>query len=300
MKSEFNALHLTLAHRLLDYVRAGHLPAGHHLTEQSLAQALGASRSPVRAALAYLAEKGIVGAQPPRRGVFLLKGADELGVVEHELGASQDDEVYLQLARDKLSGSWGETLSENDAMRRYGLTRERLRRILARAANEGWMEQRASKGWSFLPMIDGPQACAESYALRQMLEPAAMLLPDFAIDSAVLQRVRLQQQALADGGWRHAGHAEMYQANATFHEALASLSGNRFIAQTVTRQNQLRRLLEYQETIDRDRIRRQCLEHLAILDLLERGERAQAAELLARHLGNASQEKVQQLQRAAR
>jgi DNA-binding GntR family transcriptional regulator len=89
----------------------------------------------------------------------------------------------------------------------------------------------------------------------------------------------------------------MYQANATFHEALASLSGNRFIAQTVTRQNQLRRLLEYQETLDRERIRRQCLEHLAILDLLEKGERAQASALLARHLGNASEEKVQQLER---
>ncbi|MGE8591203.1 MAG: FCD domain-containing protein, partial [Alcaligenes sp.] len=83
-------------------------------------------------------------------------------------------------------------------------------------------------------MIDGPQACEESYALRQLLEPAAMLLPGFAIDTAVLRRVRRQQQALAEGGWRHAGHAEMYQANATFHEALASLSGNRFIAQTVT------------------------------------------------------------------
>ncbi|MGE8591204.1 MAG: GntR family transcriptional regulator [Alcaligenes sp.] len=108
MKNEFNSLHVTLAHRLLDYVRAGHLQAGHHLTEQSLAQALGASRSPVRGALAYLAEKGVVGPQPPRRGLFLLKGADELGVVEQELGASQDDEAYLQLARDKLScaASW--------------------------------------------------------------------------------------------------------------------------------------------------------------------------------------------------
>jgi hypothetical protein len=56
-------------------------------------------------------------------------------------------------------------------------------------------------------------------------------------------------------------------------------------------------LLEYQETLDRERIRRQCLEHLAILDLLEKGERAQASALLARHLGNASEEKVQQLER---
>ena len=56
MKSQSNSLHVTLAHRLLDYVRAGHLQAGHHLTEQSLAEALGASRSPIRGALAYLAQ----------------------------------------------------------------------------------------------------------------------------------------------------------------------------------------------------------------------------------------------------
>lgn len=299
METSINSLHVTLAHRVIEYIRTERLQAGHHLTEQSLEETLGASRSPIRGALAYLAQKGIVSPQPPRRGLFLTRNAADLGVIDNDLTTSAEEQGYLALARDQLAGQLPAVLSENEAMRRYSLTRERMRRVLARAANEGWMEQRASKGWSFLPMIDGPQACEESYALRLALEPAAMLMPGFAIDSDVLRRIRTQQQALAGGGYRTAGHAEMFQANATFHEALASLSGNRFIVQTIIRQNQLRRLLEYRETDDRERVRRQCEEHLAILDLLERGERSAAAQLLTRHLSNASRDKVLQLSKTA-
>lgn len=299
MGTGINSLHITLAHKLIEHIRTERLPAGHHLTEQSLEIALGTSRSPIRGALAYLAQKGIVAPQPPRRGLYLTRDAANLGVIDNELTTTTEEQTYLALARDKLAGLLPDVLSENEAMRRYSLTRERMRRVLARAANEGWIEQRASKGWSFLPMIDGPQACQESYDLRLALEPTAMLMPSFAIDSDVLRRIRTQQQSLADGGYRTAGHVEMFQANATFHEALAGLSGNRFIVQTIIRQNQLRRLLEYRETDDRERVRRQCIEHLAILDLLERGERSEAARLLTEHLGNASHEKVLQLNKAA-
>ncbi|NYT65636.1 GntR family transcriptional regulator [Alcaligenaceae bacterium] len=299
MGTGINSLHVTLAHRLIEHIRTEHLPAGHHLTEQSLEVALGTSRSPIRGALAYLAQKGIVAPQPPRRGLYLTRDAADLSFIDSELTTTTEEQAYLALAHDKLAGLLPDVLSENEAMRRYSLTRERMRRVLARAANEGWIEQRASKGWSFLPMIDGPQACQESYELRLALEPTAMLMPSFAIDSEVLRRIRTQQESLADGGYRTAGHVEMFQANATFHEALAGLSGNRFIVQTIIRQNQLRRLLEYRETDDRERVRRQCVEHLAILDLLERGERAEAARLLTEHLGNASHEKVLQLRKAA-
>jgi DNA-binding GntR family transcriptional regulator len=294
-----SSLHVTLAHRVLDHIRTERLPAGYHLTEQSLEGVLGTSRSPIRGALAHLARKGIVVPRPPRRGLFLACDAAELAVADGELGAPVEERAYLALARDRLAGRLPAVLTENEAMRRYNLTRDRLRRVLGRAANEGWIEQRASKGWSFLPMIDGPEACAESYALRGVLEPTAMLMPGFAIDSTVLRRLRTQQQALAGGLYRTAGHVEMFQANSTFHEALAGLSGNRFVIQIVIRQNQLRRLLEYRETDDRERVRRQCEEHLAILDLLERGERRAASRLLTDHLAHASRDKVRQLTEAA-
>ena len=286
------ALHTRLAHRVLDHIRAERLPAGHHLTEQSLERVLGTSRSPVRGALAQLAERGIVVTRPPRRGLFLALDAAEIAAGDDPHGEEQE---YLALARDRLAGSLPAVLGETEAMRRYGLTRERMRRVLARAAEEGWIEQRAGKGWSFLPMIDGPEACAESYALRGAVEPAAMVMPGFRIDSAVLARLRHQQEGLAAGGHRTAGRVQLFQANATFHEALARLSGNRFVAQLITRQNQLRRLLEYRMSSDRGRVRRQCEEHLAILARLERGERAEAARLLGEHLAAAGEDKVRQL-----
>ncbi len=285
-------LHTRLAHRVLDHIRAERLPAGHHLTEQSLEGVLGTSRSPVRGALQQLQERGIVSPRPPRRGLFLALDAAEIAAEDE---APHEEQDYLALARDRLAGRLPAVLTETEAMRRYGLTRERVRRVLARAAEEGWIEQRPSKGWSFLPMIDGPDACAESYALRAAVEPAAMLMPGFHGDSAVLARLRRQQEALAAGGYRSAGRVELFQANSTFHEALAKLSGNRFVAQLITRQNQLRRLLEYRMGGDRDRVGRQCEEHLAIVGHLQRGERAEAARLLADHLVAAGAEKVRHL-----
>ena len=288
-----SSLHVTLAHRVLDHIRAERLPAGHHLTEQSLEQVLGTSRSPVRGALTELAARGIVVSRPPRRGLFLAVDAAELGVAD-EAGEEQD---YLQVARDRLDGILPMVLTEQAAMRRYGLTRERVRRVLQRAAKEGWIEPRPSrKGWSFLPMIDGPDACAESYALRAALEPAAMLMPGFQVDPAALARLRRQQEALAGGGHRIAGRAELFDANATFHEVLAGMSGNRFAAQVIARQNQLRRLLEYRVAADdRARVGRQCEEHLAILALIEHGERDAAAQLLGEHLRAAGEAKVRHM-----
>lgn len=290
-----SSLHVLLAHRVLDHIRVERLPAGHHLTEQSLEGVLGTSRSPIRGALAHLAARGVLMAQPPRRGLFLVRDGAALDVVESE--EATEERGYLALARDRLAGELPVVLTENAAMARYGLTRERVRRILGRAAQEGWIEPRASKGWSFLPMIDGPAAYAESYALRAVLEPAAIMMPGFIADPVVLRRLRGQQQALADGGYRTAGRVELFQANATFHETLAGLSGNRFVEQVIARQNQLRRLLEYRfASDDRARVGRQCEEHLAILSLIERGQRNDAARRLGEHLGAAGADKVRQLQ----
>ena len=289
-----STLHTRLAHRVLDHIRAEGWRAGHHLTEQSLEAVLQISRSPVRGALAVLARQGVVTPRPPRRGLFL--AVDAAALAQDGEGAPHEDQDYLQFARDRLAGALGSVLAEADAMRRYGWTRERTRRVLARAAEEGWMEQRAGKGWTFLPMIDGAASCAESYALRLAVEPAALRMPGFRADAAVLARLRRQQEALAAGAYRTAGRVELFQANALFHEALARLSGNRFVAQLVVRQNGLRRLLEYRMSEDRARVGRQCEEHVGILVQLERNDTAAASRLLAAHLEAAGAAKVRQLE----
>ena len=70
------------------------------------------------------------------------------------------------------------------------------------------------------------------------------------------------------------------------------MSGNRFLAQTIARLNQLRRLIEYRQTLDRSRVYRQTGEHLAIIKVLKAGKRDVAAQLMRRHLGGAQREKA--------
>lgn len=70
------------------------------------------------------------------------------------------------------------------------------------------------------------------------------------------------------------------------------MSGNRFLAQAIIRQNQLRRLVEYRQNPDRTRVRRQSAEHLDILAHLAGDDRRSAAEAMLRHLRGACDEKL--------
>ncbi|WP_343037813.1 FCD domain-containing protein [Ancylobacter pratisalsi] len=74
--------------------------------------------------------------------------------------------------------------------------------------------------------------------------------------------------------------------------ALLSEAGNRFLWDIIARQNQLRRLVEYRQVLNRDQVRGQCEEHLTILGLLEVGDQEQAALRLRLHLDAAKLRKA--------
>lgn len=286
-----NELHRVLAGRIARHIRASGLAAGTHLTEASLQARFGISRGPLRKAMAALAEAGVL-AHVRNRGYFVAAPADWPEAAAQAPGAAGEDALYLALAEDRLTRQLPETVSESELMRRYDVGRPRLRRLLARIAAEGWIERREGRGWRFAALIDSVEAYRESYRLRQLLEPAAMRSGDFSADAAVLADLRAQQQMVRDGGWQSLGQIELFETNARFHEALAGLSGNRFVRQTIERQNQLRRLVEYRRILDRAQVRRQNAEHLAILSHLEAGRVAAAADLLGRHLGQAGAAKA--------
>ena len=121
-----------------------------------------------------------------------------------------------------------------------------------------------------------------------IIEPAAILEPTFRVDPALFEKVRRQQMQLLDGGIERWTAAERFRAGADFHEAIVECSGNRFLFDALRNVNQLRRVIEYHSqtgsTQDRTRMRRQCEEHLVLLDLLEAGERMEASHMLRQHL----------------
>jgi DNA-binding GntR family transcriptional regulator len=271
-------------------MQAACLPAGGHVTEQELEKVAGTSRSPVRGALAYLAKRGVL-VHRKNRGYFLVRPATEIEAT-NLIPEATEEQVYLAIARDRLSHALPSVLKESEAIRRYRVPRDRLRRILGRMANEGWVERRPGKGWSFLPMIDSPEAYSDSYEYRRLLEPAGILLPTFKVDPTALARLRTQQEFLHAQGFKSATPIELFEANATFHETIASMTNNRFIYQAVARQNQLRRLIEYSGSIDRERVQRQCAQHLQIIKVLEQGKFDRAAQLMDKHLAGVRIEKM--------
>lgn len=279
-----------VADGILRALRADGVAPGTHVTEAALAQRLRVSRTPVRAALDRLAAEGIV-VRRPNRGVALLvappapaAGAAEDGAAA---GADQVDAAMVRVARDRETGALPEEISEAALMRRYGLGRTEVQRVLARFADLGMVARRPGYGWEFVPSVLDDAVREESYRFRLVVEPAALLEPGFALDPAFVADMRQRHRAVLAGPWDPAAAVRFFEMNAAFHEGLAAASGNRFLLAAVRRQSQMRRLSNYRWGYGTARVAVSCREHLEILDRIERGDREVAAALMRRHLAGA-------------
>lgn len=285
------SLQIRLANQILSQARLSGWQVGHHLTEDSLQLMLGTSRTPIRAAMSHLETIGVL-EKKPNRGFFLKKLPPSDLEDETVETAQEDERIYFAIAMDRLSNALPESVSENELIRRYDISRARLRHILARIATEGWIERKQSRGWAFQPLIDSLEAYHETYRFRQIMEPAAIRSAEFEVDMQKVDSLRSQQEFVRDRGYRTLSQVELFEIHSNFHETLATMSHNRFFVQTLARLNQLRRLMEYGRPLDRQRVRRVCDEHLGILKPLTKGDKEKAAQRLEEHLSSAADEKT--------
>jgi DNA-binding GntR family transcriptional regulator len=276
--------------RILDYIRTNDLQADQHLPSQTLADALRVSRAPINAALQILQDMKVVRSEP-NRGFFLIKSARDLPDVDDGEPESED-EWYFAIAEDRLAGKLADRVSESELIRRYGLSRTRLLKILSKIADEGWIERLPGNGWTFGPLLTSRESYQQGYQLRVALEPQALLLPSFEINRAAFAAAREQQQWLLDGAYKRASRSEIFAANAEFHEMLVGCAHNPFFLDALKRVNRLRRLVEYHITVDRSRLPIQCREHINILTLLEKGLRQEASDFLRVHIEGAGLIKI--------
>lgn len=270
-----------LAHQIVERARRDGLGPGAHLAEQTLAEAFGVSRTPVRQALDLLEADGIV-ERRRHRGVFLRRlpkparrGAD---------ARQGEDPLYFRIADDYLAGTIGPRVGESDLLRRYGVSRAQLLRLFARMVREGWLEKSPGQGWTFLPILRSSETYAQSYRFRALIEPVALLEPGYRLEPATLSRLRAEQRALLDGGWHSFSRAETHRIGAQFHEAIVAGSGNPFLIDSLRRVNAMRRLVEYRIHRERDWLVKVCEEHLRLLDLIEAGRLTDASAFLRIHL----------------
>lgn len=285
-----NELHRSLAEKIVRHIRTSAMTPGQHLTEASLQEILGTSRQPIRSALGFLSELGVL-ERVPNRG-FFVSDASRAGTTGVAADETSEEAIYLRIADDRLTKGLPDRVSENDLMRRYGVSRLALRRILTRISGEGWIERNEGRGWTFAALIDSVEAYRECYDLRQVIEVHGLRSPEFRLDRAALAELRRRQEFVANGGWRNLNQMELFETNSEFHEGLAELSGNRFLVATVQKLNHLRRLVEYRQILNTDQVIGQNAEHLAILDALDAGDANMAADLMSAHLGKAKQRKA--------
>lgn len=289
--SQLTPLQTKVVREIVAIVRREGRELGEHLPEIQLAEQIGISRSPVAAALRYLAKHGVV-QQDVNRGFFIVKDAKEWMQVADKLSSNPDDPLYLAIAEERQSGRLPDEVSESELMRRFDVARSTLRKVLARIMEEGWIEQRVGHGWVFLSMMDSPEAYEESYLFRQAIEPTGILGPSFRPIKSELEALRAEQKSIVEGGFESMTPIELFEANSRFHETLATWSSNRFILQSVKRINQLRRLIEYRQASSRSPRQGQAQEHLQILDAIAQHDYVEAASQMRRHLDGARRAKV--------
>jgi len=272
-----------LARRILQFAKRDGLAAGAHLPEVRLAERFGLSRSPVRAALVLLKDCGVV-SLAPNQGYFLALDTASDRFKAIELPESEEESIYRDLVRARFANLIPQQLSVTDVMRRYETDRATANRVLAQMSQEGVVERAAGRGYVFGPVLNDADAYNESYRFRLLVEPAAVLEPGFRPDHLRMKRLRDRHAELLAGAIETAPVADLFEADADFHEAIGDFCGNRFLSHAIRLQNRLRRLSEYENYNDRARLRESCREHIAILDAIEAQDFARAAELLRRHI----------------
>ena len=257
---------------------------GEGLVESRLARRLDVSRTPIRRALERLEELGIV-RRVPYRGVELLyvPDAPEPGRETGEL-----DELMIRLSRDRHQGTLSEEFSEIEFARRYELGRTQARRVLGELQTLGLLERKPGYGWRFQETLIDTASRQEAYLFRIVIEPAAILSPNFAVTPAWLDEMEACHQAFLARPWNDGASIEFFAMNSAFHGDLAAASGNRFLVEAVARHNQLRRLVNYQWRHGEERVRVNTTEHLEIIGKLRLGEIEVAALLMRRHIEGAS------------
>jgi DNA-binding GntR family transcriptional regulator len=269
------------------YIQSQGLLPGARLPERTLADSLRVSRSPVRSALEQMAKDDLVARRPEGGYVVASAGETQLG----SSAPSAADHVYLAIAQDRLEGRLPLRFTENELIRRYGLTRSQVGDVLRRMVHEGWAERLPGYGWTFIEGMTSPEAYRQSYRFRLLLEPSGMLEATFEADVQTLLRCQKEQALLCEGKVYTASPAELFDANTRLHECLALSSGNAFIFDALKRLNRVRRLMEYRKSVDRDQAFRRCQEHLALIELILGGRHQEAAVVMRRHLSCALKEK---------
>ncbi|WP_117193157.1 GntR family transcriptional regulator [Rhizobium terrae] len=280
MSDASTPLQQDLMRRIIDLIHDDNLQPGARLRQNQLADRLSVSRTPVRIALEMLVEEGVV-KHEPNRGMMVASIPPR---VEKSEGPPAEEELLIAIARLRREGALAEQFAELELMRLTGRERTPVRQALIKLEGLGVIERRQGYGWQFFDPVRDARAREESYDFRQLIECAAILSPEFSLSVDWIKSMWSRHEAIMTAPWTDTSSVMLFEMNAEFHLGISAASGNRYIREAMHRQNQLRRLSNYNWQHGAERVAVTCREHLEILDRLERGDNEVAAALMRKHL----------------
>lgn len=267
------------ARGVIEHVVNGGIEAGVHINELAIAQSLGISRTPVRAALDHLRQEGIL-EHRPGEGYFLVRPL--ASIEEAGISDAAGDELYDRILRDILEGTLGSTMSQNALIRRYGVRRGELNAALRRMVREGLAEPAFGHGWTFVQF--SREIVRNGYRLRMILEPGALTETDYVVDREALTRLDAAHARVLDRLSGATSWNELFDLDARFHETLAAGSGNDLYVEIIQKQNRIRRLNEILGYERVERVRQSLSEHRGIIDSLLHEDPESAGLQMRQHL----------------
>lgn len=279
------SLRIDLKRRIESFIRERGLQIGDRIVTSALAREFRVSRTPVEAALAMLASEGVL--ERRSSGGYALAQSPGSSPLRDE-NSDDVDAMLIEVARLRRSGLLANEVSTRELVRISSQPLTLVQRTLSRLEELGSIERKPGYGWVFINQADDAATRDESNRFRQILEPLALLEEGFRLEPAWAVDMRIRHEEFMAQEWStQTSPVRFFEMNAAFHEGLALASGNRFVLDAIRRQNQVRRLFNYDWLYGFERVLVNSREHLAILDQLLAGDVEMAAILMRRHLQGA-------------
>ena len=173
----------------------------------------------------------------------------------------------------------GLPISERQLSLRLGVSRTPLREALRRMEGEGFIQRRGG-------ILEVKRIMLEEFLdllkIRRLLEVEAAGAAAGAIESGMLSGLRTKLAALLETG--SPDNRRRIALDLELHRAICEACGNRSMAQLV---EQLRRKsMLFATPPAPQNFRQTVLEHMELLDALERGDAERARQVMAEHLDN--------------
>ncbi len=280
---KISALTERISQKIMGLIDTGDIALGSHLSVPKLAETFDVSRSPVREALVYLEQKGVL-QQKQNRGFFVKDDYTPQADTKQELSEELDLAEYYQLAEDWLRDEIESEVTELFLMKRYNLTKSQLSTVLARGISEGWVERKQGYGWRFLPVAKTKTALEQIFSFRMVIEPMAILEPTFNAPQEKINEIRRELEMLLESGIERLSPTQLQLAGYRFHETIIAFSNNPFFEISLRNVNRMRRLMDYRIMDDRNRYYAEVKDHMRILALIESGQRIEASYTMKQHL----------------